>query len=38
LIKGKGGGSSSLVELSGEEKENLETALDRACKFIQNKL
>jgi len=38
LIKGKGGGSSSLVELSGEEKENLEMALDRACEFIQNKL
>ncbi len=38
LIKGKGGGSSSLVEVAGEEKENLERALERAFEFIKKKM
>ncbi len=37
LIKGKGGGSSSLVEVSGEKKENLNLALDRANEFVKEK-
>jgi len=38
LIKGKGGGSSSLVEVAGEEKENLEQALEKAFEFIKKKM
>ena len=35
LIKGKGGGRPSLVEVAGEEKENLEQALEKAFEFIK---
>jgi alanyl-tRNA synthetase len=38
LILGKGGGRPSLVEMSGEKKENLEQALDAAYKRIHEKL
>jgi len=38
LVKGKGGGSPSLVEIAAEEKENLESALDKAYQFIKKKL
>jgi alanyl-tRNA synthetase len=38
LIKGKGGGSSSLVEVAGEEKKNLEQALEKAFEFIKKKI
>ncbi len=38
LIKGKGGGSPSLVEIAGEEIENLEQALERAFEFIKKKM
>jgi alanyl-tRNA synthetase len=38
LMKGKGGGSPSLVEIAGEEKENLEQALDKAFEFIKDKM
>jgi alanyl-tRNA synthetase len=38
LIKGKGGGRSSLVEIAGEEIENLEQALERAFEFIKKKM
>ena len=38
LIEGKGGGRSSLVELSGQKKENLEQALDAASQQINDKL
>jgi alanyl-tRNA synthetase len=38
LIKGKGGGSPSLVEVAGEEKEYLEQALEKAFEFIKNKM
>ncbi len=38
LIKGKGGGRPSLVEVAGEEKENLEQALERAFEFIKKKM
>ncbi len=38
LIKGKGGGGSSLVEIAGEEIENLEQALERAFEFIKKKM
>ena len=34
LIDGKGGGRASLVEMSGQKKENLEQALDEAYKLI----
>lgn len=37
LIKGKGGGSPSLVQIGGEEAENLELALDKAYEFITKK-
>lgn len=37
LIKGKGGGSPSLVEVTGERKENLKVALDKASAFIEKK-
>lgn len=37
LIKGKGGGSPSLVEISGELKENLKVALDKACAFVERR-
>ena len=35
LIKGKGGGRSSLVEIAGEEKQNLKSALDKAYDHIK---
>jgi alanyl-tRNA synthetase len=38
LIKGKGGGSPSLVEMSGEETENLKLALEKAYEFVKKKL
>jgi alanyl-tRNA synthetase len=38
LIKGKGGGSTSLVEVAGEEKENIEQALEKAFEFIKKKM
>jgi len=38
LIKGKGGGSPSLVQMGAEELENLELALDKAYEFITNKI
>jgi len=38
LIEGKGGGRPSLVEISGEKKENLEQALDLAYQHISQKL
>jgi len=38
LIKGKGGGSPSLIEIAGEEKENLELALNKAWLFVKEKL
>jgi len=38
LIRGKGGGSPSLVEISGEEAENLKIALDKAYEFVKQKL
>ena len=38
LIEGKGGGRPSLVEISGEKKENLEQALDKAYQHISEKL
>ncbi|KKN52325.1 hypothetical protein LCGC14_0613710 [marine sediment metagenome] len=38
LIKGKGGGRSSLVEIAGEEIANLEQALERAFEFIKKKM
>ena len=38
LIKGKGGGRSSLVEIAGEKIENLEQALERAFEFIKKKM
>lgn len=38
LIKGKGGGRPSLVEVAGEEKENLEKALEKAFEFIKKKM
>jgi alanyl-tRNA synthetase len=37
LIKGKGGGSPSLVEVAGEEKKNLEQALEKAHEFVKKK-
>jgi len=38
LIKGKGGGSSSLVEIATEEKRDFETALNKAYEYIMKKL
>jgi alanyl-tRNA synthetase len=38
LIEGKGGGRPSLVEISGQKKENLEQALDLAHEHINSKL
>jgi alanyl-tRNA synthetase len=38
LIKGKGGGSPSLVEMASEETENLEQALEKAYEFVKQKL
>lgn len=38
LIKGKGGGRSSLVEIAGKEIVNLEQALERAFDFIKKKM
>ena len=37
LIKGKGGGNSSLVQIGVEAVENLELALDKAYEFITKK-
>lgn len=38
LIKGKGGGSPSLVEVAGEEVENLEFALSKAEEYVKQKM
>jgi len=38
LTKGKGGGSPSLVEIAGEETENLKLALNKAYEFVKQKL
>jgi alanyl-tRNA synthetase len=38
LIKGKGGGSPSLVEVAGEQRENLVQALEKAHEFVKKKL
>jgi alanyl-tRNA synthetase len=38
LIKGKGGGSPSLVEVAGEERKNLEQALEKAFEFVKKKM
>jgi alanyl-tRNA synthetase len=38
LIEGRGGGRPSLVEISGEKKENLEQALEEAYQHISHKL
>jgi alanyl-tRNA synthetase len=38
LIQGRGGGRPSLVEISGEKKEGLEQALDKAYQQISEKL
>lgn len=35
LIKGKGGGSPSLVDITGERIQNLELALDKAYEFVK---
>ena len=35
LINGKGGGNPSLVELVGENIENITAALDKAQQFIE---
>lgn len=37
LIRGKGGGRASLVEIVGERKENLEAALQKASEMIQSR-
>jgi len=37
LIEGKGGGSPSFVEITGEKKENLNFALDKACAFVERR-
>jgi len=37
LINGKGGGSPSLVELAGENVENIAQALEKAQQFIKKK-
>jgi alanyl-tRNA synthetase len=38
LIKGKGGGRPSLVEIAGEEIVNLEQALESAFEFVKKKM
>jgi len=38
LIKGKGGGSPYLVEIAGEETENIKLALNKAYEFVKQKL
>jgi alanyl-tRNA synthetase len=38
LIEGKGGGRPSLVEISGPKKKNLEQALEKAYRYISEKL
>lgn len=38
LIKGKGGGRPSLVEIAGEKKEHLKTALEKAHELVSQKL
>jgi len=37
LINGKGGGNPSLVELAGENVENIAVALDKAQQFVEKK-
>ena len=37
VIKGKGGGSPSLVEITGEDTKKLEIALDKAYEFVKRK-
>jgi alanyl-tRNA synthetase len=38
LLQGKGGGSSTLVEIVGEKKENLTAALEKAAEQIRKKI
>ncbi len=38
LIDGKGGGRPSLVEIVGKKKENLEQALEKAYRYLSDKL
>jgi alanyl-tRNA synthetase len=38
LIKGKGGGRPSLVEIAGEKKEHLKKALEKAHELVSQKL
>jgi alanyl-tRNA synthetase len=38
FVRGKGGGSSSLVEITTEEKANLELALDKAYEYIERRI
>jgi len=38
LIKGKGGGNPSLVELVAEDKDKIDAALDKALTFIEKKI
>ena len=38
VIEGRGGGRASLVEISGQKKENLEKALDKAYQHISLRL
>ncbi len=38
LIKGKGGGNPSLVQIGAEEAENLELALDKAYEYVGSRL
>jgi len=38
LLKGKGGGRPSLVEIAGEKKEELKSALEKAHKLVSQKL
>jgi len=38
LIKGRGGGRPSLVEMAGEAVQNLSIAVDRVCDIIKQKL
>ncbi|MFP4081685.1 MAG: alanyl-tRNA editing protein [Candidatus Aminicenantes bacterium] len=38
LVKGKGGGSPSLVEIAGDRAENLSSALDKAYEWAERKL
>lgn len=38
IVRGRGGGSSSLVEIAGEKAEGLPQALERACDFVEKEL